>query len=62
MGSKTVKHGFGPTGGCGTFTETPDWSPGEPDFDNPKICVNSRLFDDFDLNTVEVVIIDGKNL
>ena len=31
-------------------------------FDNPKISVNSRLFDDFDLDKVEVVVIDGKNL
>ena len=61
-GSKTVKHGFCATCGCGTFTETPDWSTGKPDFDNPKISVNSRLFDDFDLDKVEVVVIDGKNL
>lgn len=61
-GSKTVKHGFCANCGCGTFTETPDWSTGEPDFDNPKISVNSRLFDDFDLDKVEVVVIDGKNL
>jgi len=27
-----------------------------------KISVNSRLFDDFDLDKVEVVVIDGKNL
>lgn len=38
------------------------WSTGEPDFDNPKISINSRLFDDFDLDKVEVVVIDGKNL
>ncbi len=62
-GSKTVKHGFCAICGCGTFTETPDWSTGKPDFDNPKISVNSRLFDDFDLDKVEVVVvIDGKNL
>lgn len=61
-GSKTIKHGFCAACGCGTFTETPDWSSGEPDFDNPKISVNSRLFDDFDLGKVEVVMIDGRNL
>jgi hypothetical protein len=48
--------------GCGTFTETPDWSSGEPNFDDPRISVNARLFDDFDLGTVEVVVIDGRNL
>jgi hypothetical protein len=61
-GSKTVKHHFCGTCGCGTFTETPDWSTGEPDFDNPRVSVNARLFDDFDLGAVEVVVIDGKNL
>ncbi len=61
-GSKTIKHHFCPVCGCGTFTETPDWSTGEPNFDNPKISVNARLFDDFDLDNVEVVVIDGKNL
>ncbi len=61
-GSKTIKHHFCPVCGCGTFTETPDWSTGEPNFDNPKISVNARLFDDFDLDQVEVVVIDGRNL
>jgi len=61
-GSKTIKHHFCAVCGCGTYTETPDWSTGKPDFDNPKISVNARLFDDFDLGAVEVVVIDGKNL
>ena len=61
-GSKTVRHGFCAICGCGTFTETPDFNGGEPDFDNPKISVNARLFDGFDLDAVEVVVIDGKNL
>ena len=62
-GSATIKHHFFcGVCGCGTFTETPDWSTGKPDFDNPKISVNARLFDDFDLDAVEVVVIDGKNL
>ena len=61
-GSMTIKHHFCPVCGCGTFTETPDWSEGEPNFDNPKISVNARLFDDFDISGVEVVVIDGRNL
>lgn len=61
-GSKTVKHGFCSVCGCTTYTATPDWSTGKPDFDNPKLSINSRLFDDFDLDKVEVVVIDGKNL
>ncbi|CAN7396497.1 GFA family protein [Aminobacter aminovorans] len=60
--STVVKHGFCAICGCGTFTETPDWSTGEPDFGNPKVSVNARLFDDFDLDRIEVVVIDGKNL
>ncbi|MGL4289610.1 MAG: GFA family protein, partial [Phreatobacter sp.] len=28
----------------------------------PKISVNTRLFDDFDLDAVPVEVIDGKNL
>ena len=61
-GSKTVKHHFCQVCGCGTYTETPDWSTGTANFDNPKISINARLFDDFDLDGVEVVLIDGKNL
>ncbi len=38
------------------------WSTGKPDFDNPKVGVNARLFDDFDLDAVPVTVIDGKNL
>lgn len=61
-GSKTIQHHFCATCGCGTYTETPDWLTGEPDFDNPKISINARLFDDFDLEAVPVTVIDGKNL
>lgn len=61
-GSRTVKHHFCMICGCGTYTETPDWSSGKADFDNPKISINARLFDNFDLGAVEVVTIDGKNL
>jgi hypothetical protein len=37
-------------------------SPRRPDFDNPKVGVNARLFDDFDLDAVPFTVIDGKNL
>jgi hypothetical protein len=61
-GSRTVKHHF--CAGCGgtTYSESPDWSTGKPDFDNMKIGVNGWLLDDFDLAAVPVTIIDGKNL
>ncbi|HWJ75105.1 MAG TPA: GFA family protein [Kaistia sp.] len=60
--SMTVQHHFCGTCGCTTFTESPDWSKGEPDFDNPKIAVNARLLDDFDLEATPVEVIDGRNL
>jgi hypothetical protein len=61
-GSRTVKHHFCANCGCGTYSESPDWSTGKPDFDNPKVGVNARLFDDFDLDAVAVTVIYGKNL
>lgn len=60
--SKAVAHHFCPVCGCGTFTETPDWSKGEPDFSAMRIGVNARLFDDFDLDAVEQTVIDGRKL
>ena len=60
--SRTIKAHFCDVCGCVTFGVSPDWSTGAPDFDNPKIGVNARLFDDFDLDAVPVEVIDGKNL
>lgn len=60
--TRLVAHHFCPVCGCGTFGESPDWSTGQPDHSNPRIGVNARLFDDFDLDSVPVVVIDGKNL
>ena len=60
--SRTVKAHFCDVCGCVTFGVSPDWSKGVPDFDNPKISVFARLFDDFDLDAVPVELVDGKNL
>ncbi len=60
--SKTVAHHFCPHCGCTTYSESPDWSKGKPDFTNPKVGINARLFEDFDLAAVPVTVIDGKNL
>jgi len=60
--TKLVAHNFCPNCGCTTFTESPDWSTGEPDFENLRVAVNARIFDDFDLDAVPVTVIDGKNL
>jgi hypothetical protein len=48
--------------GCGTYSEFPSFDTGQPDFDNMKVSVNARLFgDDFDLASVPVEYLDGKN-
>ena len=60
--SRTVKHHFCADCGCGTYSESPDWSTGKPDFENPRVGVNARLLDDFDLDAVPVTVVDGKNL
>ena len=60
--SHTVQHHFCANCGCGTYSLSPDWSSGKPDFDNPRVGVNSRLLDDFDLDAVTIEVIDGKNL
>ena len=60
--SRTAKHHFCATCGCGTYTDTPDYSTGKADFDNPKVTINARLLDDFDLDAVPVTVIDGRNL
>jgi hypothetical protein len=51
-GSRTVKHHFCANCGCGTYSESPDWSTGKPDFQNPKVGINARLFDDLDLDAI----------
>jgi hypothetical protein len=60
--SRSVSLGFCPICGCSTINKTPSWVDGKPDFDHPMIAVNARLFDDFDLDSIPIVVIDGKNL
>jgi hypothetical protein len=38
--------------GCGTYEESPSWVNGQPDFSNPKIAINARLLDGFDVDSV----------
>jgi hypothetical protein len=47
--------------GCSTFSENPSWENGVADFSRMTIAINARLLDDFDLETVPVNIVDGKN-
>ncbi len=60
--SYNVQHHHCAICGCPTFAESPDFSTGVPDASKPRISVNARLFDDFDLDQVKVVHIDGKTL
>ena len=60
--TRTVKHNFCPTCGCGTYSESPDWSTGKADFTNPRIGINARLLDSIDLDTIPVTVVDGKSL
>ena len=48
--------------GCSPHSEFPDFSSGEPDYDNMQVALNARLFgDDFDLAAVPVRHVDGRN-
>lgn len=60
--SFTIHHHHCAICGCATYTKTPDFSSRPPDFNNMKVSVNARLFDDFDLAAVPVRVVDGKNL
>jgi hypothetical protein len=48
--------------GCGTYSEFPDFSTGQPDYANPRVSVNARLFDVevFDLASVPVKRVNGR--
>lgn len=46
--------------GCGTYSEFPSFDSGKPDFDNPRISVNARLFEDFDAEALPVVKVNGR--
>jgi hypothetical protein len=61
-GSRTVKLHFCRTCGCSTYNESPSWVDRKPDFTRPRIAINARLFDDFDLDAVPIQVLDGKNL
>ncbi len=60
--SMTVAHNFCPACGCSTYNESPSWIDGKPDFSKPRVALNARLFDDFNLKAVPVTEIDGRNL
>lgn len=61
-GPKIGKYNFCAVCGNSTFNETPDWTTGEANFENPLITINARLLDDIDAEALPVTVLDGKNL
>ena len=60
--SYSVAHHHCAICGCGTYSESPEWANNKPVPGSIKIGINARLLDDFDLDTVAVEVMDGKNL
>ena len=58
----TAQHHHCGVCGCGTYSDLITWVDDKPDFSRPKIGINARLLDDFDLDAVPVEVVDGKNL
>jgi hypothetical protein len=60
-GSYMGTHSFCGVCGCAAFSRFPDFESGEPDFDKPRIGVNARLFEDFDLSKIPVRHLNGRD-
>lgn len=60
-GAKLGAHNFCARCGCTTYGEFPDFSTGEPDYDRPRLSINARLIDDYDVASIPVKRIDGRN-
>ena len=61
--SKKVANHFCSACGCDLYADSPAFAPdGSWDGTTRRICVNARLFDDFEAADWPVTIIDGKNL
>lgn len=56
------RHYFCATCGCGTFSETPDWTAQPFDPNSLQQTINLRALDDFDIDALPVEVIDGRNL
>jgi len=47
--------------GCGTYSQFPSFENGVVNYDDPRISLNARLFEDFDLDAVPVRKTDGRS-
>ena len=57
--SGSVAHHHCSICGCGTYSESPTWTAQGPDFANPRIAINARLLEGFDLEAAPRRAIDG---
>jgi hypothetical protein len=57
--SSIVAHHHCQTCGCGTYSESPSFSDEGPDFSKPRVGVNARLLEGFDLEAAPRRAIDG---
>jgi len=55
------EHNFCGVCGMNTHSKFPDFSTGELDFENPRIAVNARLLDDFDVSSLPVTHLNGRD-
>jgi hypothetical protein len=46
--------------GCGTYSEFPTFEGGAPDFSKPRISINARLLNDFDIEPLPVTRLNGR--
>jgi hypothetical protein len=60
--TKAVEHHFCPACGCATFSRSPDFSTGKPNFDKMRIGVSAYLLEDIDIWALPLTVLDGKNL
>ena len=61
--SKIVAHNFCPNGGCGTFSDSPDFKPNAIwDGKTRRVGVTARVFHKFDAAAPQLEVIAGKNL
>lgn len=60
------RHYFCAKCGCRTYSLSPDWSLTTPDDpampETQRIAINARLLDDVDLASLEIEVLDGRNL
>jgi hypothetical protein len=55
-----VEHHHCSVCGVPAYSEMPGFADGKVDYDNPKVSVNARLFEDFDVEALPVVRVNGR--